>query len=645
MSEEKILMGRYRLGKMVGAGGMAVVYRALDLETHEHVAVKMLRPELMKDIQLLRQFRKETQIVNQYQHRNIVRTLDTGEEDGVLFIVMEYIEGETLKEYIERNAPLSHEKAVEIGAQLCDALFYAHSHHLIHRDIKPQNILMTADGTIKVTDFGIARIAQPSTTTMNANQAVGSVHYAAPEQVRGRRTTAQSDIYSAGCVLYEMVTGHLPFEGESAVEIAIKQLNDEPVLPSKRIRGLSPALEQVILKAMEKDPECRYATAREMDNDLRRSLREPNGTFVERKASNGRFASTMNIQLDEIREGASALSRKVRQTTVPTGPRLNAFQVILLIVIVAGLAVAGVLLKRINDERAALISNPESTTVPIPGVVGKSANEAQQILAGQGLHSALVEEASEEVPAGVVIAQEPEQDSAVTKGAAVKLVVSSGPPQAIIPDLAGKSPEEAQAELESLGFILGEVAEVTDDTVPAGCVVRQDPIAETSCVKGTVVAVWIRAQVDTVTFSMPDVVGMTEDNVGAYLQSQGLELGEVHRIPSSSYGAGVIIQQSPAYKSTVAEGSAVELWISNGLSTMYKKTVPISVTVEKDTAFVQVVALLDEGEIPIYQQELTEGEHSLEVTFETATEGTKTLVVTIDNTEDQRISVEVQGLR
>jgi len=645
VSEEKILKGRYRLGKMVGAGGMAVVYRALDLETHEHVAVKMLRPELMKDIQLLRQFRKETQIVNQYQHRNIVRTLDTGEEDGVLFIVMEYIEGETLKEYIEQHAPLSHEKAVEIGAQLCDALFYSHSHHLIHRDIKPQNILMTADGTIKVTDFGIARIAQTSTTTMNASQAVGSVHYASPEQVRGRRTTAQSDIYSAGCVLYEMVTGHLPFEGESAVEIAIKQLNDEPVMPSKRIHGLSPALEQVILKAMEKDPECRYATAREMDNDLRRSLREPNGTFVERKTSVNRFASTMNLQMNEVRDnvGGGGQYRKERQT-VNAAPRLNAFQIILILIILAGLAVAGVLLKNINEERQALV-NPESTSVEIPGVVGKTANDAQQVLASEGLHCSLVQEASEEIAAGIVIAQEPAEKSVVTKGTAVKLVISSGPPQEIIPDLTGKSLEEAKEALESLGFELGDVTEVTDDTVEAGAVVRQDPIGDTSCIKGTKVSVWVRSKVTVVTFSMPDLVGMTEDSVGAYLQSQGLEMGDVHRIPTSSYGAGVVVQQSPAYKTTVAQGSKIELWVSNGLSTMYKTTVPVSVTIEKEKAFVEIIALLDEGEIPVYQQELTEGEHSLEVTFETASEGTKTLVVYVDNEESGRVSVEVQGLR
>ncbi len=644
MSEEKILKGRYRLGKMVGAGGMAVVYRALDLETHEHVAVKMLRPELMKDIQLLRQFRKETQIVNQYQHRNIVRTLDTGEEDGVLFIVMEYIEGETLKEYIEQHAPLSHEKAVDIGAQLCDALFYSHSHHLIHRDIKPQNILMTADGTIKVTDFGIARIAQQSTTTMNASQAVGSVHYASPEQVRGRRTTAQSDIYSAGCVLYEMVTGHLPFEGETAVEIAIKQLNDEPVLPSKRIRDLSPALEQVILKAMEKDPDCRYATAREMDNDLRRSLREPNGNFVERKTSTTHFGATMNLQLDGVRDSTASGSRKVRQTPVQTVPRLNAFQIILIVIIIAGLITAGILLKRIDDERKEL-SNPESTSIVIPGVVGKTSNDAQQLLASEGLHCSLVQEASDEVPQGYVISQEPAEDTSVSKGTAVKLVISSGPPQALIPELTGMSVDEARSALEELGFALGEVTEVTDDTAAAGAILRQDPIADTSCVKGTQVAVWIRGQVEVVTFSMPDLVGMTEDSVGGYLRSLGLETGEIHRIPTSSYGAGVVVQQSPAYKTTVAQGSGIELWISNGLSTMYKKTVPISVTIEKEKAYVRVVALLDEGQIPVYQQELAEGEHSLEVTFETATEGTKTLVVYVDDEETERISVEVQGLR
>jgi len=651
-SEERILKGRYRLGKMIGAGGMSIVYRALDLETMERVAVKTLRPEYMKDVQFLRQFRKETQIVNQYQHRNIVRTLDNGEEDGILFIVMEYVEGQTLKEYIERNAPLSHEKAVDICAQICDALFYSHSHHLIHRDIKPQNILLTEDGTVKVTDFGIARIAQPSnSTTVNAQQAVGSVHYSSPEQVRGRRTTARSDIYSAGCVLYEMVTGHLPFEGDSAVSVALKQLNDEPVLPGKLVRGLAPSLEQVILKAMEKDPDCRYVSAREMDNDLRRSLREPQGTFVVRtRSQNGRTAQTLNLtdmpvdahsdasREGRVRDSASPNDRKLRQE-MGRARGVIWLQVILSVLLTAGLACAVWLLLRIGEATDVLQLKPVEITVPY--LVGLGSNEAQQALADKGLHSSLSQEPSYDVPKGEVISQMPEANETVSQGSAISVIVSSGLPQESVPDCFGLSLEEAQARLETYGFVLGEVVPCTDETVPAGCIARQDPSARTLCDEGSVVDLWMRSADKVVTFPMENLVGLTLEEAEAYLSSVNLSLGEVQRIPTSSYSAGVVVQQDPTQKMTVAEGMEIDLWVSNGLSTMYKKSLALPLTLEKDSALIEVIAVLDEGNLPIFQQTLSSGEHTLAVSFETQSEGTKTLIVLEDGEEMERITVEV----
>jgi len=638
LPEEWILKGRYRIGKMIGAGGMSIVYRATDLETLERVAVKMLRPEYMKDVNFLRQFRKEAQIVNQYQHRNIVRTLETGEEDGVLFIVMEYIEGMTLKEYIEERAPLSHQQAAEIGMQLCDALFYSHSHQLIHRDIKPQNILMTADGTIKVTDFGIARVAAASSaTTVNAQQAIGSVHYASPEQVRGRQTTAQSDIYSAGCVLYEMVTGHVPFEAETPVSIALKQLHDEPVLPSRYVPDIPKSLEQIILKALEKNPSSRYATAREMDSDLRRSLREPNGAFVTRARRVAEMTQAIPMPPEEEEGSAGAVSRK---RNVGRRNRFLVVQMLLMSIILAGLAIAVFLLYRISGGRS---PNQSGETKEVPVVESLSVNEAQQRLADLGLHANLVEEDSRDVEEGQIIRSEPAAGQQIALEDAVTLYVSTGLPDVQVPNLFDMTLEDAKERLRQNGLILGEVLEISDQTVDAGNVVKQDPIAGTTCDEGSSVDLWLRKSGDTVTMPMPKVVGMMEDNAVSYLQSQGLSIGEIYRVPSSVYAAGVVVQQDPVEKITIGKGNTVNLWISNGLSVMYKKTYSLAVTVEKNNTLVEVYALTDDSEILIYQKVLDQGEYDVAVEFETRTEGAKTLVLYMDQEEKQRVTVDVRA--
>ncbi|MDD3243130.1 MAG: Stk1 family PASTA domain-containing Ser/Thr kinase, partial [Eubacteriales bacterium] len=434
----KIIAGKYRVLDLKGTGGMAQVFRAQDMENGRIVAIKVLKPEHMQDEEIVHRFMMETQIASTYSHRNIVKTYETGCEAGMHYIVMEFIDGDTLQEYIHAKGRLDVEETLRIGQQICAALFYAHSHRLIHRDIKPQNILLTEDGVAKVADFGIAKAPTMDTATVG-DSALGSVHYISPEQARGNPVDEKTDIYSMGVVLYEMSTGQVPFSGDTPVSVALKQVQEEPRPPRQLRPEIPKALERIILKAMMKNPAARYDNAREMARDLEKVLLYPEGSYVVIKNN---FDETGTRVIPTIKVDDSAPTNTTQppyrtgRLTGPTGtsgsyPRKTErkrtpahHKLMLAICIVAGLLVlsmSGYLVVR------SLVGVPaKAYNTEVPKVVELPQSVAESQLQAAGLICVVNKVYDETYPADTVIAQTPEGGTKVPSGSKVQLSVSLG---------------------------------------------------------------------------------------------------------------------------------------------------------------------------------------------------------------------------
>jgi len=646
-----ILKGRYLIGDVIGSGGMAMVYKATRLDTGETVAVKMLRPEYMEDASYVRQFNREAQICMEHHHRNIVDTIDAGEEDGRLFIVMEYVAGQTLKEYIQRYRVLSHEEIVDIGVEICDALYYAHCQQLVHRDIKPQNIMLNANHTAKVTDFGIARSAALSTITMGGDKVMGSVHYFSPEQARGGHTDHKTDLYSLGIVLYEMATGTLPFQGDTAVSVAIKQLQEKPVPPSQINPKISKALEDIILKAIEKDPHCRYDSARELSNDLMKSLRNPDGHFVKKipvpvyeegetlrvpRVHRGSVSGKDSFETRKVSQGTGKVNRvqSRRRGLTPGSIVLISFLVLLLVVLAVG---AAYLVGRVQDERAAVRI--------VPDVIGKTSNEAQLIFDQEQLIVIPKEVYSEQQPVGRVIRCEPGVGSKVDTSTTITMFISLGSEKIPVPDLAGKSLEEAERILNELELSLGDVRQGASKDMPDNHVLQQDPEAEFMVDKGAKVDLWI-AQNEGTSGVMDNYIGQKEQDVTIALEERSLVLEQITRIESHE-PVGTVLQQDPVEGEPIAEGGSVKLWISKGLSETTAAAADeeaavgkeITIMVEEEISKVQIQLVAGEATYMLVDEERESGSYSYHISPVEGVEGPQIAIIWIDDTELQRVVI------
>ena len=653
-----ILKGRYLMGDVIGSGGMAMVYKASRLDTGETVAIKMLRPEYMEDASYVRQFRKEAQICIEHHHRNIVDTLEIGEEEGRLFIVMEYVAGQTLKDYIQKHHVLSHEQVVDIGVEICDALYYAHCHQLVHRDIKPQNIMLTTNHTAKVADFGIARSAALSTITMGGDKVMGSVHYFSPEQARGGYTDRKTDLYSLGIVLYEMATGQLPFQGDTAVAVAIKQLQEKPVPPSQINPRICKSLEDIILKAIEKDPQCRYDSAREMANDLMKSLRNPDGDFVKKIPPPQRDEGE-TVRMPKVRSGpignrertperashesntAPRVKPRQRRGMSPGSIVLISFLVLLLVVLAVG---AAYLLGRMQDEQA-------SVRV-VPDVIGKTSNEAQLIFDREQLIVVSQEEYSDQQPAGRVIRCEPGVGTSVNTSTTITMFVSKGTQKLTVPDLDGMSLEDATERLRQEGLEIGDVRQSSAPDKPDNQVVQQDPVDGTQVDKGSKVDVWISKNPQSPTTTQPErlamdnYIGQKEQDVLIALEARGLIAGQITRMESNE-PVGTIIQQDPVEGTPVAEGDQVKLWISKGLSDS-TTTAPaaggewgesVAVTVPEPSARVRIQLLAGDQAHILIDEVHEAGVYSYHIRPDEDYTGQQTAIVWLDDVEVQRVVI------
>ena len=433
------LSGRYELEEIVGTGGMAVVYRAWDLKLDREVAVKVLRPEYLTDQARSSQFNHEAQATSKMSHPNIVGMYDVGQDGDTRYIVMEYVRGVTLESLIRQNGTIRPQRAVQITLKILQALGHAHKNNIVHRDIKPQNILVDADGRVKVTDFGIARMVGTSTATLNGQNILGSVHYFSPEQAQGKVAGPQSDLYSVGVVLYEMVTGRVPFDGDTPMTIALKHVGEEPVPPSQLSDEVSKGLEEVILKALSKDPEKRYRTAFEMAVDLKRAMKMPMGGFISKSP-------------DELQKSAQE-ERRLRRRAM-------------------GWALAAVVAFALClcAWRGWMIYERLKTRVRVPSLVLTGLEDAQARLDDLGVAADVTEVHSDEVIAGMVVRQSPEAGAEVAPFTEVTLYVSGE--CSVVPPLSGLTVDLARATLAASGLQLGGVIQAESNEAP-GTVVAQ----------------------------------------------------------------------------------------------------------------------------------------------------------------------------
>jgi len=537
--------GRYAVIEQVGSGGMAYVYRARDELLGREVAVKVLSERFSGDKSFVERFRREAQAAANLSHPNIVSLYDYGAEGDTYFIVMEFIDGRSLAEIIQEEGPLLPERAAEIAADVAKALERAHSAGLVHRDVKPANIMITDSGQTKVTDFGIVRAlgGEAEQTMTQTGMVIGTAAYLSPEQAQGNPVDARSDVYSLGCVLFEMLTGSPPFSGETPLSIAYKHVREDPPPPSSSNPDVPSALDAITLKGLAKNPENRYQDAAEMHEDLQR------------------FLSGQKVHATPLLADTTMVSRASSGTSVmrqveyegPDDEGRRPFFYVLVALLILGLFALGAwfLATQVLDAGG---------PVRVPDVVGMDYDRAVEELEDRGLEVDREDKQSRK-PEGEVLEQDPEARETVSEGDTVVLTVSAGPRQVDVPDVVGMTLEEAQATIEEAKLKVGRVDEEESDEIPEGEVIEQNPAAETSVDAGSKVGLIVSGGPEAVT--VPNVVGMTEEEAVAVIQEAGLTVS-INRGPSSEFEEGIVASQDPAAETSVAAGDTVVILVSEG---------------------------------------------------------------------------------
>ncbi|MBF1167898.1 MAG: Stk1 family PASTA domain-containing Ser/Thr kinase [[Eubacterium] sulci] len=572
----KLLAGRYELIEKIGEGGMAVVYKAKDRLLNRYVAIKILRPEFTQDEQFLDSFKRESQAAAGLQHPNIVSIYDVGRTGNINFIVMELVDGRPLSDFIKENGRLDYKTTIDIAKQVASALAIAHKHQIIHRDVKPHNIMITSDGVAKLTDFGIARAVSNATMVADTSKIIGSVHYFSPEQARGAYVDERSDIYSLGIVMFEMLTGRVPFDGETPVEVALKHINEDVPSPAKLVPGIPPALDKVVLKATDKYQTERYKSADEMLEALK------NVEFVTQMVGDRVFAGeTDNKPRRDESLVAPVMSsrredREQEMVIAPANPRKPKAKpddkkkkkraIIIGVAAAAILALFGILY-------VSGVIGGGGKEVTVPDVKGMSYSEAKEVLEAKGLKIEKADEpiASQKIEKGKIVSQTPSKNSKVKKGRTVRVILSAGNTELKVPDLKGLSYKEAKTLLSEMGLQISKGDEVDSDSVTEGLIASQYPSAKTKVDKGDIITVNIsKGKKDAV---IPKLVGTTftsESDVSDILSKYGYKLGKVS-YEESYETPGTIIKQSPDAGTTAEKKTTVDIVISKAKS---KATVP-----------------------------------------------------------------------
>ena len=593
-----MLSGRYEVLKRVGSGGMADVYMAKDHKLNRNVAVKVLKSEYVEDEKFLKKFETEAQAVARLSHQNIVNIYDVGMEDGINYIVMELAEGITLKEYIRKKGYLSPKETVEISTQIASAISHAHKNHIIHRDIKPQNILVSDTGIIKVTDFGIAKATSSNTVTSTAT-AMGSVHYISPEQAKGRFCDEKSDIYSLGITMYEMVTGHVPFDHENGVTIALMHLQNEITPPSQIRDGIPDSLEKIILKCTMKKPEERYQTADDLIADLRLVFEDTSGGYVGVVPAIDDSPTIMidqneltqrinipkkdqkiqqeeplkdeeqNAYLDEDDEEESGMNSKIEKLVIVLAAVVGAIILISIIVFVvksSGVFKSGKSTTTTSIGTTAGSNDAESKKYTVDNYIGMSLSAAREKIDGK-FKIKVEEEYSADYAKDLVIRQDPESDTELEEGKTLTLVVSKGTrteDKVSVPKVVGKRESSAKSELEAAGLKVSVKTKYSTD-VAKGKVISQSPGSGNQVTKNSTVVITVsQGEKPETMVRVPNLRYFTESEARSELKNSNLVLGSVLTEYSDSVEKGLVIRQTVSSGSKVKEGTAVGIYVSLG---------------------------------------------------------------------------------
>lgn len=578
---DRLFNNRYEIREKLGSGGTALVYKGYDTLLGRMVTIKLLREEFISDTELVKRFHREAQAVASLSHGNIVSVYDVGHIDGLPFIVMEYVEGESLKEYIKRKGRLAVDESVKVICQILDAIQYAHEHHIVHRDIKPQNILFARDGRVKVTDFGIAVGLSDVTQTYNSsNSIMGSVHYISPEQVQGLPATEKSDIYSVGVTLYEMFTGDLPYNGDTPISVAMQHVQGEVKIPHHANPEIPVGLSYVIMRAMRKSPDVRYASAQEMkesllsvyegvnivykhDPELRKDFIRPLEDTVKVdvitpsdivKKANGKLfvrpgdePELIEVEAENYQPRTPRTKKKLRLS----GKAMIAAVIVVLVIILAVI---------LGNVFRVIFNDPE---IAVPSVVGLDLEAAIEILTENDLKYTTVYRTDNEIESGKIISQDIQEGMLVKKNRSLELTVSQGPKEAEVPSLLGMTRANAEIALSNKN-LQAEVTEEYDAMVPKGEVIEQYPPAGSLLSENSVVNFVVSLGTKQILVSMPKVTLSNYQDATAELKSKQIFISKLNYESSTEYAQGIVIRQSVAAGTEVEQGSTVELVISEG---------------------------------------------------------------------------------
>ncbi|MFD4369340.1 Stk1 family PASTA domain-containing Ser/Thr kinase [Rhodococcus sp. NPDC058521] len=558
MTTPRNLSSRYELGEILGFGGMSEVHLARDVRLSRDVAIKVLRADLARDPTFYLRFRREAQNAAALNHPAIVAVYDTGEAEtdaGPLpYIVMEYVDGDTLRDIVRSKGPLAPREAMEVISDVCAALDFSHRNGIVHRDVKPANVMINRAGAVKVMDFGIARAISDASSPMTQTAAViGTAQYLSPEQARGEQVDARSDVYSLGCVLFEVLTGEPPFKGDSPVAVAYQHVREDPQTPSELNPEIPRELDSVILKAMSKNPANRYQSAADMRSDLVRVLggQRPSAPMVMNDEDRTTFLGAVESGHSAPRKASPAASPA--PTDDDSGNRKPLKIALIAIASIVAVGIVGAFLWSLTGG--------SKENVAIPDVTGQSAEEAITTLQNAGLRVSRQDKPDPVVGVGNVITTRPVAGSQVSGQSTVTLEVSTGPEEVKIPRLAGLSRQEAQQELASVGLRLdNEVARAPSTVAEVDRVVAQEPSSGTSIAVDAAVTVTLGTGPEQI--RVPDVTGQTAQVAKANIEGAGFKVDEQQI--DSGQAAGEVVSTSPAGGSTAAKGDTVVIRVSNG---------------------------------------------------------------------------------
>src|SRR6056297_74709 len=630
---KKVLNNRYEIIEKIGGGGMAEVYKARCRVLDRFVAIKVLRSEFVEDEEFISKFKDESQAAAKLNHNNIVNIYDTGIDDNIHYIVMEYVEGTTLKEYIKNNKPLDIKESINIASQIAEALRHAHANKIIHRDIKPQNILITEDKLAKVGDFGIARAISEKTIT-NSDKSIGSVHYFSPEQARGGYVDNRTDIYSLGVVLFEMVTGRVPFDGETPISVALKHVNENISKPSKYNEKIPKKLEEIILKSTNKSQRLRYHNIDEMIEDLKNVFDTntkmsyiPTKDDIEKEEALRKFFES---------DGEDSTLKEKRKQKVQSvneeKPNKNKKLKMTILAIILALAITVTLtIFAINYIKGYLITEE----VSMPDIIGLDEEIAEKQIEELGLEFEIEDRVyNPDYDEGQIITQNIKAESKVKTKFPIKVIVSLGEKLVNVPGIKDEYSNKAAILLREAGLKEGEITYEFSEEIPWGLVIEQDPSVDEKVSEGTEVSYIVSKGPEVEYLLMPNLIGLNREESERTINSRGFQLGTVSEKSNDEYEEGIVYYQSYPAGTEVEVGTTIDMIVSTGPEEEVNEDVD-------NTTDSGVEGQLNEKMLLV---ELPDGREMISVLVERVTDDTREAIYSGNHTSDEEsISIPVTG--